>query len=315
MRQAGRYLPEYRRLRKKLSFLDLCRTPDAAAQATLQPLKRFDLDAVILFADILLPLLAMGVEVRYGEGGPRIRTPRGLGRLRSIDPEQDLGYVLETIRLVRRELDGKVPLIGFSGAPFTLASYMLEGGPSKDLLRTRAFMRSEPVLWKKLMSCLAEACSRYLGAQVAAGAQAVQVFDTWVGVLSKDEYVRGVKPYSSRVLAAAADTGVPVIHFGTGNAAFLEDFSDAGGDVVGVDWRLPLDKAWRRVGRKALQGNLDPACLLLPRKELKRAVADVLRRAGGRPGHIFNLGHGIAPQTPPENVGVVVDLVHRAVRK
>jgi uroporphyrinogen decarboxylase len=232
-----------------------------------------------------------------------------------MDPGQDLGYVLETIRLVRRELDGRVPLIGFSGAPFTLASYIIEGGPSKDLLKTRAFMRAEPAAWKRLMSLLSAACGRYLEAQAAAGAQALQVFDTWVGVLSKEEYVRGVKPYSSRVLAAAAASGVPVIHFGTGNAAFLEDFADAGGDVVSVDWRLPLDEAWRRVGRRALQGNLDPACLLLPRKELGKTVADVLRRAAGRPGHIFNLGHGISPETPPENVRVVVDLVHGAARQ
>jgi len=311
MRQAGRYLPEYRRLRDKHSFLDLCRTPEAAAQATLQPLKRFDLDAAILFSDILLPLAAMGLEVGYGKGGPRV----GAGRLHPMDPGQDLGYVLETIRLVRRELDGRVPLIGFSGAPFTLASYIIEGGPSKDLLKTRAFMRAEPAAWKRLMSLLSAACGRYLEAQAAAGAQALQVFDTWVGVLSKEEYVRGVKPYSSRVLAAAAASGVPVIHFGTGNAAFLEDFADAGGDVVSVDWRLPLDEAWRRVGRRALQGNLDPACLLLPRKELGKTVADVLRRAAGRPGHIFNLGHGISPETPPENVRVVVDLVHGAARQ
>jgi len=316
MRQAGRYLPEYRRLRRRLSFLELCRTPEAAAEATLQPVVRLGVDAAILFADILLPVQAMGLRLAYDEGkGPRVWPPvrdaKAVARLRRVEPEDDLRFVLETTRLVRRRLEGKVPLIGFAGAPFTLASYMVEGGPSKDLAFTKAMMHSEPALWRRLMTRLAEVTASYLRAQVKAGAQAVQLFDSWAGTLSKEEYMRFVRPTSARVLAAVSRLGVPVIHFGTGTTPFLKEFAGAGGDVVSVDWRLPLDEAWARLGRgKAIQGNLDPAHLLMTRQALKSRVWDILKRAAGRPGHIFNLGHGMLPQTPPDNVRAVVDMVH-----
>ncbi|MFH1723376.1 MAG: uroporphyrinogen decarboxylase [Elusimicrobiota bacterium] len=316
MRQAGRYLPQYRRLRARYSMLELCESPEAAAEVTLQPVRLLGVDAAILFADILLPLRPMGLRLAFlkGEGPavtPPVRAARDVERLREPDPREGLGFVLETVRTVRRELDGEVPLIGFAGAPFTLASYMIEGGPSRDYRHTKAMMRAAPGLWRSLMTKLAGVTAEYLKAQVAAGAQAVQLFDSWVGALSKTDYERFVQPYSARVLRAVARTGVPAVHFGTGTAPFLESFRDAGGDAIGVDWRLPLDEAWRRVGRgRAIQGNLDPTHLLLPLGALKPAVRDVVRRAGGRPGHIFNLGHGVLPQTPPGHVRAVVDWVH-----
>ncbi|HVE12412.1 MAG TPA: uroporphyrinogen decarboxylase, partial [Elusimicrobiota bacterium] len=313
-------LPEYRAIREKADFLTLCKTPELAAEVTLQPVRILGVDAAILFADILLPLRPMGVRVEFvkGEGpalSPAIRSARELARLRPVDPREGLGYVLEAIRLVRRELDGKVPLIGFAGAPFTLASYMIEGGPSRDYRHTKLMMRSQPALWRRLMSTLAGVAGEFLAAQAEAGAQALQLFDSWAGALSREDYARHVQPYSRAVLKRAAATGVPVIHFGTGTSHFLEEFRDAGGDVVGVDWRLPLGEAWRRVGRRAIQGNLDPTDLFLPRPELKRAVLRVLKEAGGKPGHIFNLGHGILPQTPVGNVRAVVDWVRRATAR
>ncbi|MFH2203589.1 MAG: uroporphyrinogen decarboxylase [Elusimicrobiota bacterium] len=316
MRQAGRYLPEYRRLRRRYSILELCEHPEAAAEVTLQPVRRLKVDAAILFADILLPVRPLGLRLQFLSGeGPRVTPPvrsaRDIDRLRAFDPEEGLGFVLETIRRVRRELDGKVALIGFAGAPFTLASYMIEGGPSKDFRRTKLLMRAAPASWRKLMDKLTRMTAAYLKAQVRAGAQAVQLFDSWAGALTRAEYERYVLPYSRRVLSAAARTGVPVAHFATGTAHFLESFRDAGGDIVGVDWRLPLDEAWRRIGRgRAVQGNLDPVHLLLPRNELKKSVREVLRQAAGRRGHIFNLGHGVLPMTPPDNVRAVVDWVH-----
>lgn len=316
MRQAGRYLPEYRRLRSRHSILELCRRPDAAAEVTLQPVRRLGVDAAILFADILLPVVPMGLKLEFlkGEGpsvSPPVRSARDVAALRRFDPREGLAPVLQTVRLARRELDGRVPLIGFAGAPFTLASYMVEGGPSRDYRRTKTMMRSAPALWRRLMGLLADVTADYLRAQIEAGAQAVQLFDSWVGALSKEDYRTSVLPYSRRVLSAASRAGVPVIHFGTGTAPFLEDFRSAGGDVIGVDWRLPLDEAWARVGAgRAIQGNLDPVHLLLPLKELKAAARDVVRRAAGRRGHIFNLGHGVLPETPPDNVRAVVDWVH-----
>jgi uroporphyrinogen decarboxylase len=315
MRQAGRYMAEYRRLRKKYTILELCENPEAAAEVTLQPL-RLGVDAAILFADILLPLRPMGLKLRFlkGEGpaiSPPVRTASDVAKLKEFLPGEGLPYVLKTISLVRGELDGKTPLIGFAGAPFTLASYMIEGGPSKDYRNTKMMMRAAPQVWKSLMSKVARMTGSYLRAQVAAGAQAVQLFDSWAGALSKADYEQFVLPYSSRVLKEAKRAGVPVIHFGTGTAPFLESFARAGSDVVGVDWRLPLDEAWKRIGRgRAVQGNLDPVSLLLPRPQLKRAVLDVLDRAGRRRGHIFNLGHGILPPTNPDNVRAVVDWVH-----
>jgi len=321
MRQAGRFLPEYRKIRAKHSMVGLCEHPADAAEVTVQPVRRLGVDAAILFADILLPARAMGQKLRFvaGEGPsltPALRSARDISRLRTPPPQQGLGYVLEAVKLVRRELDGKVPLIGFAGAPFTVASYMIEGGPTKDFRNTKLMMHAAPALWKKLMSKLVKVTSEYLKAQVEAGAQAVQLFDSWVGALSQEDYVRHVQPHSRAVLKAAARSKVPVIHFGTGTTPFLEQFRDAGGDVVGVDWRLPLSEAWRRIGRgRAIQGNLDPINLMLPRKELKKKVLTVLREAGGRKGHIFNLGHGVLPGTPPENVRAVVEWVHEFGRR
>lgn len=324
MRQAGRYMPEYRRLRRRRSILELCESPELAAEITLQPVRRLGVDAAILFADILLPVRPMGVHLRFrrGEGpalSPPVRTPADVARLREFDAREDLAFVLEAIRILRRELprfrrpgESPVPLIGFAGAPFTLAAYMIEGGAGDPYLKTKTFMHAFPGAWSTLMGKLARVTAAYLGAQVAAGAQAVQLFDSWAGALSRDDYVRFVQPYSRRVLAALRVADVPVIHFGTGTAGFLEEFGRAGGSVLGVDWRVPLDAAWRRVGYdRAIQGNLDPALMAcLPAASLKPAVAAVLREAGGRRGHIFNLGHGILPSTPVDMVRRVVDWVH-----
>ncbi len=316
MRQAGRYMPEYRRLRKKYSIIGLCEHPEAAAEVTLQPVKAFEVDAAILFADILLPVRPMGMKLQYLEGkgpqlGPAVRSERDVKRLKDFDPREGLDYVLKAIKIVRRELDGKVPLIGFAGAPFTLASYMIEGGPSKDYRHTKLMMHGNPALWKKLMTKLSAMTADYLVSQAEAGAQALQLFDSWVGILSKGDFERFVLPYSRKVLKAASATGVPVIHFGTGTTPFLESFASAGSDVVGVDWRIPIGQAWDRIGSKyAVQGNLDPTHLFLPRRELKAQVREVLRSAIGRKGHIFNLGHGILQHTPVDNVRAVVDWVH-----
>jgi len=312
MRQAGRYLPEYRRTRERAgSFLQLCKTPELACEVTLQPIRAMPLDAAIIFADILLPIEPMGAKLRFAPG-PQIddpvRSPKDVARLREFDPREGLGYVLESIRLTRRALGG-TPLIGFAGAPFTLASYLIEGGPSKDFAKTKAFMHEEPKAWDALMGKIRRDAAD-LEAQVEAGAQALQLFDSWIGALSPEQYRRFVKPHSAFVLARAQKTGVPVINFGTGTSGFLEDFASAGGDVIGVDWRIDLDLAWRRIGARAIQGNLDPVLLFAPRPALKKAVTDVLARSKGRPGFIFNLGHGILPKTPVDHVRSVVDWVH-----
>lgn len=312
MRQAGRYMPEYRALREKYTLLDICKTPDLALQVTQQPL-RLGVDAAILFADILLPLEPMGASFEFAKGeGPVIHEPIAtraqIDRLRVIDAEESLGYVLAAIRLLRREL--KVPLIGFAGGPFTLASYLVEGGKSANFAKTKKLMFGAPDAWHLLLEKLAEVVRRYLRAQVTAGAQAVQLFDSWVGDLAPADYVEYVQPHTRHVLADVASTGVPVIHFGTGTATLLEAMRDAGGSVIGVDWCTPLDQARARLGRDvALQGNLEPILLGAPKELLTRRVEDVLRRGGGT-GHIFNLGHGILPDTPPDAVKYVVDLVH-----
>ncbi len=316
MRQAGRFLPEYRALRERYSILEMIRTPELAVEVTLQPLRRFQVDAAIIFADILPVLAGMGLELEFVRGeGPVIHNPvrreADVEALRVPDPRESVPFTLEAIRLVRRELDGRVPLIGFSGAPFTLASYAVEGGASRHYRLTKAMMYRTPRAWRALMEKLSATVAAYLQAQVEAGAQALQLFDSWAGALSPGDYARYVLPYTRRVLAAARATGVPVIHFSTGTAGMLEHVREAGGDVIGVDWRVHLDDAWRRVGYdRAIQGNLDPAVLLAPWPEVKRQAADVLRRAGGRPGHIFNLGHGVLPQTPVENVQRLVEFVH-----
>ncbi len=316
MRQAGRYMPEYRKLREQHSILDLCHTPELAAQVTLQPVERLGVDAAILFADILLPFEPLGLGLSFAAGeGPHIANPvtrqAEVERLPTVDPEADLGYVLDAVRLARAALPADVPLIGFAGAPFTLASYAIEGGSTRTFTRTKTLMYQAPDTWHLLLGKLADLVGRYVVAQARAGAQALQLFDSWVGCLSPADYRTYVLPHSRRALALAAEAGVPIIHFGTGTAPFLEDFAGAGGDVIGVDWRVSLDEAWRRIGdAHAVQGNLDPAALLAPAAERDRQVKDILARAAGRPGHIFNLGHGVLPETAVAAVRAVVELVH-----
>ena len=315
MRQAGRYMPEYRALREKHTLLDLCKTPELALAVTLQPL-RLGVDAAILFADILLPLEPMGASFEFAKGeGPVIHEPIAsraqIDRLRAIDPEESLGYVLAAIRLLRKEL--KVPLIGFAGGPFTLASYLVEGGKSAQFAKTKKLMFGQPDAWHALMGKLADVVRRYLRAQIAAGAQAVQLFDSWVGDLAPADYVELVQPHSRAILADLEAAGVPVIHFGTGTATLLGAMRDAGGTVIGVDWCTPLADAWKSVGYdRAVQGNMDPCALLATREVATAHAQRALDAAANRPGHIFNLGHGILPETPVDHVRAVVDHVHAA---
>ena len=316
MRQAGRYMPEYRAIRQRHTLLDICRQPELAAEVTLQPVDRLDVDAAILFSDLLLPLEPLGIPFDFVKGeGPvihePIRTADDIARLRKIEPRESLGHVLATIRLLRNELADRVPLIGFGGAPFTLASYAVEGGPSSHYSRTKALMYGEPDAWHRLCGILAAAVADYLVAQVDAGAQAIQVFDSWVGALSPGDYREFALPHTRQVLSAVAATGVPVLHFGTGTATLLEAMTEAGGDVIGVDWRVPLDDAWTRIGAdRAVQGNLDPTLLLGRVDRLLAGAEEVLQRAGGRAGHIFNLGHGILPETPVSHVQTLARFVH-----
>jgi uroporphyrinogen decarboxylase len=321
MRQAGRYMAEYRKLREQHTLLELCKQPELACEVTLQPIRAHGMDAAILFADILLPLESMGAPFEFAAGeGPVIHQPvrdaAAVERLRVFDPEEGLGYVLDAIRLIRKELDGKTPLIGFAGAPFTLSSYLVEGGKSANYQRTKRLMYGEPETWHALMTKLSEVVRRYLHAQVEAGAQAIQLFDSWVGALSPLDYVEYVQPHVRHILQSVMKTGVPVIHFGTDTASLLELQRDAGGTVIGVDWRTPLDLAWQRLGDGvAVQGNLDPLLLMAPREVLARRVDAVLEHAGGKPGHVFNLGHGILPETPPDAVKFVTDYVHERSRR
>lgn len=315
MRQAGRYLPEYRAIRAKATLLEICRATDLAVQVTLQPVDRLGVDAAILFADILLPFEPLGLGLSFAKGeGPVIANPirsaADVARLPEVDPSDGLGYVLDAVRAIRKALDGRVPLIGFAGAPFTLASYALEGGATRDFVTTKQFMYREPDAWHALLDRLAHLVGRYLAAQAKAGAQALQLFDSWVGCLSPDDYRQYVQPHSATALALAAEGGVPIIHFGTGTSMLLEFMAQAGGDVIGVDWRISLDVAWSRLPGRGIQGNLDPAALLGPQEVLESRVRDILRRAAGRAGHIFNLGHGVLQQTEPERLRAVVDLVH-----
>ncbi len=313
MRQAGRYMEEYRALRKKHSILELAKTPALACEVTLQPIRRLPVDAAILFADILLPVETLGLKLRFAPGpsiSNPVRTDRDVARLNEATAAADLGCVYDAVRLIRKELGGKVPLIGFAGAPYTVASYMVEGGPSDHYKVVKAMMTDRPDLWHALMLKVRRVTAEYLKRQVQAGAEAVQLFDSWIGALTPEQYRRFVRPHSAWVLAEAAKWGVPVISFGTGTNGFLEDFAAAGGDVVGVDWRIDLDVARRRLGRRPVQGNLDPVLLFSERKALKTAVRDVVARNHGRNGHIFNLGHGILPGTPVENVDFVAKCVH-----
>lgn len=316
MRQAGRYMPEYRALRQQYSLLELCRTPELAAKVTRQPVDAIDVDAAILFSDLLLPLEPMGLTFDFVKGeGPAfdnpVRSAADVERVRPIDPAESLSYVLDTIRALKNDL--QVPLIGFVGAPFTLASYAIEGGPSKDFARTKAMMYAEPEAWHTLCGRLADMAGTYLRAQIAAGVDAVQVFDSWVGQLSPSDYREFALPHTRRVFEAIADQDVPSIHFGVGTAMLLEDMATAGSTVVGADWRTPLDRAWQLIGAdKAIQGNLDPTLLLGPWSRVRAAVEDIIARAAGRPGHIFNLGHGVLPMTSPEVIQRVARLVHSA---
>jgi uroporphyrinogen decarboxylase len=314
MRQAGRYMKSYRDIRAKHSILEICKKPELAAEVTLQPVEILDVDAAIIFADLLLPVEPMGLKLSFISGeGPCIENPvtepEDIDGL-STNRTDELGYVAESIQVVTRALAGRVPVIGFVGAPFTLASYMIEGGPSKTFLITKKLMYADETMWRRLMGKLVDVLGDFANLQVGGGAKAMQVFDSWVGALSPEDYVRYVQPYSRALIERIRAAGVPVIHFGTGTAGFFKELHAAGGDVIGVDWRVNIDQAWMDIGyRSGIQGNLDPVALFAPLAELKTKVNDLLRRTGNRPGHIVNLGHGILPETPVENVKAVVQLV------
>jgi uroporphyrinogen decarboxylase len=320
MRQAGRYMSEYRALRERYSLLELCRTPDLATEITLQPVRRIDLDAAILFSDLLLPLEPMGIPFDFIQGeGPAIENPisheSDIDRLRRFDTRDELPHVFQAIRQVQKALDGHVPLIGFAGAPFTLASYAIEGGHSSSFAKTKALMYGSPAAWHRLCDLLADVVSEYLLAQIEAGVDAVQVFDSWVGALNARDYREFILPHSRRIFEALSASGVPVIHFGVGTGSILAELREAGGSVIGADWRTPLDKAWEQIGfDRAVQGNLDPTLLLGPLHRALEGADDVLARAAGRPGHIFNLGHGILPSTPVEHVQALARYVHQQTR-
>jgi uroporphyrinogen decarboxylase len=313
MRQAGRSLPEYRALRERRSFFEVANTPELCAEVTLQPVRRHGVDAAVLFADIVTPVLGMGIDVELVEGiGPIVAEPvtsaADVERLRRPDPEQVYAPVLEAIRIVRGELGPERALVGFCGGPFTVAGYLVEGRPTRDYVRVKELMYRDPSAWHALMDRLAGGFADYVSAQAAAGADVVQLFDSWVGVLSVPDYEEFVAPYSARILAGV---GVPTIHFGTGTTHLLAAMSAAGGDAIGLDWRVPLDQGWLAIGPdRAVQGNLDPAALLAPWARIESAAEDVLARAGGRPGHVFNLGHGVLPATDPADLSRLVELVH-----
>ena len=314
MRQAGRYMAEYRAIRRKTTFLELCKTPALCAEVMLQAVDRLGVDAAIIFADLLPILEPMGLELEFtADEGPVIHNPvnqpRAVDRVRELDDLKPLDYVLETVRMTRSGLPDDLPLLGFAGAPFTLASYAIEGGASRSYRQTKVFMYGDRGAWDALMGRLARAVAKYLNAQIAAGAQAVQLFDSWVGCLGPDDYRRYVLPHTRAVIQAITP-GAPVIHFATGNPALLPLMSEAGGSVIGIDWRIRLDEAWRAVGYdKAIQGNLDPAVLLTNPAEIRRRAKELLDQTAGRPGYIFNLGHGVLPQTPVENAVALVEAV------
>ena len=318
-------MSEYRSLRERYSLLDLCRTPDLATEVTLQPVRRIEVDAAILFSDLLLPLEPMGVRFDFVEGeGPAVEEPlrseADLARVKRFDPRERLGYVLDAIRQIKQALGGKLPLIGFAGAPFTLASYAIEGGHSSSFAHTKALMYGAPAAWHRFCDLIADIIGDYLIAQVHAGVDAVQIFDSWVGALNAADYREFILPHTRRIFDRLADdpvaSAVPSIHFGVGTGAILGEIRNAGGDVIGADWRIPLDEAWRRIGDdRGIQGNLDPTVLLGPLDRIFAATDDVLARAAGRPGHIFNLGHGILPSTPVEHVQALARYVHQKTRQ
>jgi uroporphyrinogen decarboxylase len=312
MRQAGRSLPEYREIRKRHGLFEIVAQPELCAEVTLQPVRRHDVDAAVMFADIMTPVLPMGIGVELVENvGPVVREPirsaADVERLRLPDPEEALAPVLEAVRLVRAALRPDQAVVGFCGGPFTVAGYLIEGKPSREFATLKALMYGQPAVWHALMDKLAEMFAAYVAAKVRAGADVIQLFDSWVGSLSPSDYREYVLPYSARILAAV---DVPTIHFGTGTATLLAEMAEAGGDVIGLDWRIPLDRGWELVGDRAVQGNLDPAALLAPWERLRAAADDVLARAGGRAGHIFNLGHGVFPQTDPDAIGRLREHVH-----
>jgi len=320
MRQAGRYLEEYRAVRAKHSFIEMCKTPELAVEITLQPIRRFELDAAIIFADILLPLENMGIGFEFTrDNGPRIndkvRTRDDVEKMRAINPMGEMVYLMDAIRMVKRELNDTVPLIGFAGAPFTLASYVIEGGSSKDYVFTKSMMYRQPDTWRLLMEKLTDMAIVYLNDQIKAGVQAVQVFDSWVGCLSLADYRDFVLPHQKRLMAAI-EKSVPRIHFALGAAHLLTLLKDAGGDVIGLDWRMNIDEAWKALNHETgVQGNLDPAALYGSRDYIKKRVRDILDRVGGRNGHIFNLGHGILPTVSPDKAKYMIDIVHELSTK
>tara|TARA_B100000959_G_scaffold191506_1_gene200215 strand:+ start:1029 stop:1976 length:948 start_codon:yes stop_codon:yes gene_type:complete len=310
-------MEEYRKIRSKVDFLTMCKTPDLAAEVTLQPINRIGVDAAIIFADILLPLEPMGIKLEFAKNeGPvinnPIRTNEDVNALRLINTDEELPFLPETIRIVKQELNGKVPLIGFSGAPFTLASYIIEGGSSKNYIHAKKMMYNKPKTWNRLMGKISDVIINYLLAQIKAGAETVQLFDSWVGCLSTEDYRQYVLPHSKNIIEnIKKEINIPVIHFGTNTTTLLQSMKEAGGDVIGLDWRINLDEGWEKIGfDKAVQGNLDPLVLLSNPTEIEKRVKDILKRADGRPGHIFNLGHGILPQTPVDNVIALVEMVH-----
>jgi uroporphyrinogen decarboxylase len=314
MRQAGRYIPEYRAVRKKYSLIEICKKPEVAAQVTIEAAEILNVDAAIIFADLLLPLEVMGLPFHFAAGeGPKIekpvRTADDVARL-TTDHAGDLGYVAEAVKLVVKHFGDRLPVIGFCGAPFTLASYMIEGGGSRNYVFTKKMMYSAPGAWNELLRKLVAVTAEYSAAQVRAGADTVQVFDSWVGCLSVEDYRRYVLPHTKELVKRLQKSGVPVIYFGTDSATLLPSMLETGADVMGMDWRIPLDAGWKSMDfRCAVQGNLDPVLLFAEWKELKSRAEDILRRAAGRPGHIFNLGHGILPETPVENVKALCDFV------
>ncbi len=320
MRQAGRFLPQYRRIREEHDIISICRNPELCAQVSSLPVDVLNVDAAIMFADIMLPLEGMGIKFQIREGvGPiisnRIRELKTVASLQEFDPKADVPYILEAIALTQKRLDGRVPLIGFCGAPFTLASYLIEGRPTRDFTQTRVLMYQNPAAWDLLLEKLATAMSKYLLAQIHAGVDAVQLFDSWVGCLSPSDYHRYVLAYSQRIFDDLKESGIPLIHFGTGTATLLEEMKRAGGDVFSIDWRIPIDQAWRRLGWDvAIQGNLDPAVLLADSNLIRAHAMQILNRTSKRRGHIFNLGHGILPDTPAENVVKLVEFVHDRTR-
>lgn len=313
MRQAGRYLKEYRRLRERFSFIEMCKNPEIACEVALLPFKYAELDGAIIFADILLPLEAMGVKVYFTEEkGPVLeRSKDWIRSLRDIEPREHLIYIAETVKYVKSEIKDRAVVIGFSGAPFTLLSYLIEGGYSRSFHATRNFMMNEKEDWHTAMKIISGMLAKFLLMQVEAGAEVVQIFDSWVGALSPDEYVEFVQPYVKEIISKVEERA-PVIHFSTGTAGFLEEISRSGGTVIGIDWRISIDRAWKIVGlNRGIQGNLDPVVLMSSREVIESKVKDVLNKIGGRIGHIFNLGHGILPETPVENMQVCVEAVHK----